>query len=105
MLNWVGDMIIYGNGVFMVSWENDMPMIHHIPLSDFFVDPAATHMNRPEEPGYPRYAGYRYLTSIEELEAKKKIDPETGEVVSLYKNLSDIVASPTSDATDKDRIS
>ncbi len=103
MLNWVGDMIIYGNGVMMVTWEKDYPCIRHIPLSDFFVDPAATHLNRPEEAGYPRYAGYRYLTSIEQLRAEKKIDVETGESVPRY-NLTDVGGGDGSgDETDKDR--
>ena len=103
MLNWIGDMITYGNGIFYITWEGNMPMIKHIPLSDFFVDPAATHMNRPEEAGYPRYAGYRYLTSMEELKAKKKIDPETGELVPLYKNLDEVGGGTTDDSMDKDR--
>lgn len=102
MLNWVGDMIIYGNGVFMVSWEKDYPLIQHIPLSDFFVDPSATHMNRPEEPGYPRYAGYRYLTSQDELESEMKID-ENGKAVSKYKNLDKIPLAGKDDDMDKDR--
>lgn len=104
MLNWVGDMIIYGNGVMMVSWERDKPLIQHIPLSDFFVDPAATHMNRPEEPGYPRYAGYRYLTSIEQLRAEQKVDEESGKLVQKYKNLDVVGSSAKSgDEMDKDR--
>ena len=103
MLNWVGDMIIYGNGVFMVSWENGKPLIQHIPLSDFFVDPAATHMNRPEEPGYPRYAGYRYLTSLTQLKEEKEVDPETGEVKSKYKNLEEVAGGVQEDSMDKDR--
>ena len=103
MLNWVGDMIIYGNGVFHVSWEKDYPLIQHIPLSDFYVDPAATHMNRPEEPGYPRYAGYRYLTSLQQLREEKKIDVETGELVAKYKNLDEVAGGITSDDMDKDR--
>lgn len=103
MLNWVGDMIIYGNGVFMVSWENDKPLIHHIPLSDFFVDPTATHINRPEERGYAKYAGYRYLTSIEQLKAKKMIDVETGEPVAMYKNLDLVTDGSLGDADDKTR--
>ena len=103
MLNWVGDMIIYGNGIFMVSWENGRPLIQHIPLSDFFVDPAATHMNRPEEPGYPRYAGYRFLTSLKQLKAEKEVDPETGEVRSKYKNLDVISLGTQDDNMDKDR--
>lgn len=104
MLGWVEDMVVYGNGVLMVSWENGLPMIHRIPLSDFYVDPTATHMNRPEEPGYPRYSGYRYLTSIDELKADKIIDPETGDMVAKYKNLDKIGnSSSADDSMDKDR--
>lgn len=104
LLNWVGDMIIYGNGIFMVSWENDKPMVQHIPLSDFFVDPAATHLNRPEEPGYARYAGYRYLTSLEQLKQEKVVDPETGELVPKFKNLDKVQQwNGEDDQMDKDR--
>lgn len=104
LLNWVGDMIIYGNGIFMVSWEGDQPLIQHIPLSDFFVDPTATHLNRPEEPGYARYAGYRFLTSVQQLKATKVPDPETGEMVPLYKNLDEIRnTNNDDDKMDKDR--
>lgn len=103
MLNWVGDMIIYGNGIFMVSWEKDYPLIKHIPLSDFFVDPAATHLNRPEEPGYARYAGYRYLTGLNDLKEEKRINVDTGELEARYKNLDKISLGDTSDEMDKDR--
>lgn len=103
MLNWVGDMIIYGNGVFHVSWEKDFPLIQHIPLSDFYVDPAATNLNHPEQPGYPRYAGYRYLTSLDELKAERLFDVDTGEMISKYKNLDNIGGNQTSDDMDKDR--
>jgi hypothetical protein len=103
MLNWVGDMIIYGNGVFMVSWENGMPLVHHIPLSDFFIDPTATHLNRPEERGYAKFAGYRYLTSISQLKEKKVFDVETGEMVDMYKNLNLVTEGSLGDADDKTR--
>lgn len=104
LLNWVGDMIIYGNGIFYVTWDGTKPLIQHIPLSDFFVDPAATHMNRPEEPGYPRYAGYRYLTSLEQLKQEKVPDVETGELVPKYKNLDNVeVWNGEDDQMDKDR--
>jgi len=103
VLNWVGDMIIYGNGIFMVSWEKDKPLIQHIPLSDFFVDPTATHINKPEEPGYARFAGYRFLTSIDELKAATKVDVKTGEVVPVYKNLDNLTINDSSDNLDKDR--
>lgn len=103
LLNWVGDMIIYGNGIFMVSWEENKPVIHHIPLSDFFVDPTAIHINRPEERGYAKYAGYRYLTSLEQLKAKKMFDVETGEMVNMYKNLDLVTEGSLGDADDKTR--
>lgn len=103
MLNWVGDMIIYGNGVFMVSWEDNMPLVHHIPLSDFFVDPTATHLNRPEERGYAKFAGYRYLTSIEQLKAKKMFSVDTGDLVDMYKNLDLVTEGTLGDADDKTR--
>jgi len=103
MLNWVGDMIVYGNGIFMVSWKDGRPLIQNIPLSDFFVDPAATHMNRPEEPGYPRYAGYRFLTSLKQLKEEKEVDPTTGKVRGKYKNLDAVSAGSQNDKTDKDR--
>src|SRR5690606_16599416 len=50
--NWVQDMLIYGTGILNIAWENDKPRITNIPLSDFFVDPTAVHLNNPDEPGY-----------------------------------------------------
>lgn len=103
MLNWVGDMVIYGNGIMHVSWDGEKPLIQHIPLSDFFVDPAAVHMNRPEEPGYPRYAGYRYLTSLKQLE-EEMVPGKDGKLEPKFKNLNMINKdAKTDDETDKDR--
>lgn len=89
-LNWVQDMLLYGNGVLMVSWEEDMPRISNIPLSDFFVDPTATHLNNPQETGYPKYAGYRYLTDRDTLAKKNLINVDTGLSEPYYKNLDQI---------------
>ena len=99
--DWVQDMLVYGNGIMMVSWEGDMPHITNIPLRDFFVDPTATHMNRPGIPGYPKYAGYRFLTTVEELKNRKIVDPETGDMKLLYQNLDDINNLNEDDPTDK----
>ena len=99
--DWVQDMLVYGNGIMMVSWEGDMPHMANIPLRDFFVDPTATHMNRPGTPGYPKYAGYRFLTTVEELKNRKIVDPETGEMKLLYQNLDDIGELDEDDPTDK----
>ena len=103
ILNWVGDMIIYGNGIFYVVWKDDKPLIQHIPLSDFFVDPTKTHLNRPEEPGYARFAGHRYLTDLKDLESVKKVNLDTGELESYYKNLDKVANSAADDDTDKER--
>lgn len=97
MQNWGQDMITYGNGIIMASWEGDIVSYTNIPLADFFVDPTATHMNRPGTAGYPKYAGYRFLTTVGELKNRKIINPDTGEMELLYKNLDDIKA-PESDS-------
>lgn len=100
--NWVQDMLVYGTGVLMVAWENDMPCVYNIPLQDFFVDPTATQLNHPDEPGYPRYAGYRYLTDRDTLKKKTTVD-DNGDVVPYYSNLSDIQDYDTEwDKLDKD---
>lgn len=88
--NWVQDMLLYGNGILMVSWEGEKPIIQNIPLADFFVDPTATHLNNPEEAGYPKYCGYRYLTDRDSLRKKKLVNPDTGEMTEAYKNIDDI---------------
>lgn len=99
----VNDMIVYGNGVGMVSWGDGIPVIQHIPLSDVFVDPTATHLNRPEEPGYPRYMGYRFLTTIDQLKSET-IPDSSGKIVQKYKNLDMVGAGKIdSDMTDKQR--
>lgn len=102
MLDWGQDSIVLGNGVMMASWEGDKVAYTNIPLADFFVDPTATHMNKPGDAGYPKYAGYRFLTSKDELANRKIINPETGEMEQLYKNLDEIDAKDTDfDRTDK----
>ena len=100
-LNWVQDMLLYGNGILHISWEGDIPRIQNIPLADFFVDPRATHMNNPEEPGYPKFAGYVYLTDRDSLKNKKIINPETGEMEALYKDIDNI---PKFSAADWDKL-
>lgn len=105
ILNWVQDMLVLGNGILMVTWEGDYPCVRNIPLEDFFVDPTATHLNRPTEPGYPKYAGRRFLTSYEELQNQKLVNPETGEMENMFKNLEKInrFNRPDDDKTDKER--
>lgn len=102
MISWIKDMALYGTGVLAFSWLKDRPLIQNIPLNDFFVDPAARHINNPEEPGYPRYAGYRYLTSLEQLKSQMEVSVETGKVSQKFKNLNKVVSGASGDETDKD---
>lgn len=89
-VNWVNDMLLFGNGILYISWDNDMPCVHNIPLQDFFVDPTSTHMNNPDEPGYPRYGGYRYLTDRDTLNKKTIVNTQTGADDPYYKNVDSI---------------
>lgn len=89
-LNWVQDMLVYGTGVLHVCWEGEMPYVRNIPLQDFFVDPTATHMNQPTEPGYPRFSGHRYVANLDDLKKAKILDPDTGKMTDKYKNLGEI---------------
>lgn len=102
MISWIKDMALYGTGILAFSWLKDRPLIQNIPLNDFFVDPAARHINNPDEPGYPRYAGYRYLTSLEQLKSQMEVDVETGKVENRYKNLDKVTAANDGEEMDKD---
>lgn len=102
MISWIKDMALYGTGVLAFSWLKDRPLIQNIPLNDFFVDPAARHINNPDEPGYPRYAGYRYLTSLEQLKSQMEVDVETGKVENKYKNLDKVYGANDGEEMDKD---
>ena len=102
MISWIKDMALYGTGVLAFSWLKDRPLIQNIPLNDFFVDPAARHINNPDEPGYPRYAGYRYLTSLEQLKSQMEVDVDTGKVENKYKNLDKVYGANDGEEMDKD---
>lgn len=103
-LDWGQDMLVLGNGIMMASWEGDTVQYTNIPLSDFFVDPTATHMNRPGVAGYPKFAGYRFLTTVNELKNRKIVNPDTGDMEMLYTGLDDIGKNSSfEDMTDKQR--
>jgi hypothetical protein len=84
VIPWVRDSLLYGTGVLYVSWEIDHPEFKNIPLKDFFIDPAATTLENA------KYCGYRYLTTKKSLKEAQTVDPETGKIIPLYKNLDDL---------------
>lgn len=83
VIPWIRDSLLYGTGVLYVSWEIDHPEVKNIPLKDFFVDPAATRLENA------RYAGYRYLTTKQDLKDAETLD-DNGEIKPLYKNLDQL---------------
>lgn len=92
---WVKDMLIYGTGVLYTNWDMVRPKATHQPLMDFFVDPMATHPGAQTD---ARYMGRRFLASKEELMSYEALNPLTGEMEPLYKNLAEL--GDESSATD-----
>lgn len=95
---WLRSMLMYGTGVMYVWWDIDRPCASNVPIRDFFVDPTATNPNDAS------YMGRRYLTTKENLEGFEYVDPDTGKMVKIYKNLKKIKSWDTgnSDQTDKE---
>lgn len=94
---WLRSMLLYGTGVMYVWWDVDRPRLEIVPLRDWFVDPTAP------SPDKAAYMGRRYLTTIEDLKDFEYVDPETGKMKKIYKNLSKIKAgTPASEEMDKE---
>lgn len=100
--SWIRSMLVFGTGVVYLYWDIDRPVMVNIPLRDFFFDPNAVSI---ENNGAGFYAGRRYLTTKEELEAFEVYDAEIGEMAKKYQNLDKIMdSSNTSDEdTDKEK--
>lgn len=106
VINTGRSMLQLGVGVDYYYWENDHPCMINVPLRDFFIDPTASSLENP------RFAGRRYLTTIEELKSyeivdMEKVDPfgdPTGEMKPKYKNLDNIKSEggKTGENTDKE---
>lgn len=88
-----------GSGVGYMYWNIDHPCWRVIPLRDFFCDPAATILNYQEEADY---MGFRFLSTVDSLQAEKIVDPETGELVAKYKNLDKLGKYSSGDKTAKE---
>lgn len=91
---WVREMVLYGNGVLLTSWEDGKPILSNIPLRDFFVDPTSTGLVKTNNPA--RYAGYEYLADRETLESAEIFDSEKGEWTPRYTNLDKVGYDTTS---------
>lgn len=67
----------------------------NVPLRDFFIDPTATTIEDAA------YIGRRFLTTIDNLETYQVVDPKTGKMMPMYKNL-DKIEMESSDESGED---
>ncbi len=92
-INWVRNTLMYGTGVLYLWWDIDKPRMINVPLRDFFIDPTATCI---EDAGF---VGRRFLTTIEELKTYQVVNPKTGKMEDMYKNLDKITLTDGDDNT------
>lgn len=101
VINWVRNTLMYGTGIVYLWWDIDKPRMINVPLRDFFIDPTATCIEDAS------YVGRRFLTTIDELKSYEVVNPETGKLEPMYKNLDKIVlndeagSATQGDPTDK----
>jgi hypothetical protein len=86
-----------GTAVDYFCWDIDHPVLIHVPIRDFFIDPMASTLENA------RFMGRRYLTTKDELESFEIVDPATGEMVKKYKNLDRVNDYKNPDYTDKEQ--
>jgi hypothetical protein len=97
-LKWIQDDIVLGTGFLWTFWDNKRGVVpQYVPLRDNFIDPTAQNYETA------RYAGFRYLTTVAQLESQKTYDPETGKMVSRFKNLDRVKDTIRKDMDDTDK--
>jgi hypothetical protein len=95
-LKWVNDDIVLGTGFMWTFWDETRGVVPlYVPLSDNFVDPTAKNYQEA------RYAGFRYLTTVEELEQQEEFDGE--QMVKRFKNLSEVKETKRNDSDETDK--
>lgn len=100
-ISWVRNVLMYGTGVVYLWWDIDKPRMINVPLRDFYIDPTASSIEDAA------YIGRRFLTTLDELRSYEVVDPKTGKMEPMYKNLDKIELSKgedngnTGDPTDK----
>lgn len=88
-----------GTAIDYFCWENDHPVLIHVPVRDFFIDPTAMVLDER----VTRYCGRRYLDTVENLKTFEVINPETGEMEPKYKNLDKVNDYKNPEHTDKEQ--
>ena len=97
-LKWIQDDIVLGTGIMWTFWDQERGVVPmYVPLKDNFIDPTAQNYQTA------RYAGFRYLTTFEQLEGQKVFDPIKGKMVPRFKNLKAVKATVRKDRDDTDK--
>jgi len=97
-LKWVQDDIVLGTGFMWTFWDPVRGVVpHYIPLKDNFVDPTASNYETA------RYAGFRYLTTLDELKSEMIYDEQKEKMVPKYKNLDKIKFTERKDKDELDK--
>lgn len=87
-----------GTAVDYFGWDIDHPILIHVPIRDFFIDPDSNVL----EERVTGYVGRRYITSVADLKQYETVDPETGDMVPKYQNLDHVNDYKNPDQTDKE---
>lgn len=97
-LKWIDDDIVLGTGFMWTFWDQTRGVVPlYVPLKDNFVDPTARNYQEC------RFAGFRYLTTIQQLENEMMFDEETGDMVPRFKNLKAVKDTQRSDSDETDK--
>jgi len=95
---WIQDQLVLGTGFLWTFWDEKRGVVpQFVPLSDNFVDPLAKSYEEV------RYAGFRFLTTLKELEEDKTWDAEKEEFVPRFKNLGMVKRSKRNDRDETDK--
>jgi hypothetical protein len=97
-LKWIQDDIVLGTGFMWTFWDETRGVVPlYVSLRDNFVDPTAKNYQDAQ------YAGFRYLTTVDQLKEEMIWDEEAEEMVPRFKNLDRLKHIPRNDGDDTDK--
>lgn len=82
---------LYGTGTEWIYWDGDKPRIIPLHPRDAIIDPRLSDPMQLITHPKDYYSGRRYFTKLSALEDEQIVDPDTGELVRRFKNLSKVV--------------
>ena len=98
VIQWGREVLITGNGALFIGWGKDKPVVNHVPIRDCFFDPTSRNLDDC------RFAGYRRLTTLDELRKAKVYNADTDSWEPRYQNIDQIKTwtNGANDQTDKE---